>query len=222
MLQLSIDPALKTLVPGLAVGAIRCGVQNSAHDDGLWREIEGRIEHIIGSLRPTMDQVRRLPAVDALRKAYKTLGSDPMRYRVSSEALFRRLLKGRGLYRVNTVVDIINLVSLETHHSLGVFDRQTIDPPIVFRRGLPGESYAGIGRGAIPLEGLPVFADRQGPFGSTTSDSERTMVRVEATQILLVVISALGPEALPGSIDRAVAFLKRYAQAEEVATSIVG
>jgi DNA/RNA-binding domain of Phe-tRNA-synthetase-like protein len=120
------------------------------------------------------------------------------------------------------VVDIINLVSLETHHSLGVFDRQTLDPPIRFRRGLPGETYAGIGRGMIPLEGLPVFADRQNPFGSTTSDSERTMVRVETTAIFMVIISALGPEALPGSIDRAVELLKRYARAEGIETSIVG
>ncbi len=100
----------------------------------------------------------------------------------------RQFVDLKELYRVNTVVDINNLVSLNTLDSAGTFDFDRLQSPIVFRIEQPGESYSGIGRGEIKIEGLPVFADQLGPFDSTTSDSERTMVRLETTRILMIVI----------------------------------
>ena len=132
----------------------------------------------------------------ALRDAYRALGNDPTRYRGSNEALVRRISQGKELYRVNTVVDINNLISLEHAELGGTFDLHLVQPPIIFRVGQPGELYSGIGRGEIKIEGLPVFADQLGPFGSTTSDSERTMVRLDTTTILMVVISFDGGKGL--------------------------
>ena len=129
--------------------------------------------------------------------------------------------QGKELYRVNTVVDINNLISLETLHSAGTFDLDHVQPPIIFRIGQPGETYSGIGRGEIKIEGLPVFADQLGPFGSTTSDSERTMVRLETTRILMVVISFLGSEGMEAVVQRAAGLLERYAGATGVETGVV-
>jgi DNA/RNA-binding domain of Phe-tRNA-synthetase-like protein len=126
----------------------------------------------------------------------------------------------RSVYRVNTVVDINNLISLETLHSAGTFDLDRVQPPIVFRVGQPGEIYAGIGRGEIKIEGLPVFADQLGPFGSTTSDSERTMVQLETTRIMMVVISFLGAEGLEVTLRRAAGLLERYATATGIETGV--
>ena len=133
----------------------------------------------------------------------------------------RRITQGKELYRVNTVVDINNLVTLDTLHSAGVFDFDHIQPPIIFRIGQPGESYLGIGRGEIKIEGLPVFADQLGPFGSTTSDSERAMVRLETTTILMVVISFLGASGLGGAVERAAVLLEKHAGATEIETGVV-
>jgi len=210
MLPLSISPDLKAKVPGVAVGRITAAVRNSRHDEALWREIDAAIARFRGM---TMDEARKFPAIKALRDAYRALGNDPTRYRGSNEALVRRITQGKDLYRVNTVVDVNNLISLETLHSAGTFDFDRVQPPIIFRIGQPGESYAGIGRGEIKIEGLPVFADRLGPFGSTTSDSERTMVRPETTRVLMVVISFLGGEGLEGAVQRTARLLERYAGA---------
>lgn len=210
MLPLSISPDLKAKVPGVAVGRITAAVRNSRHDEALWREIDAAIARFRGM---TMDEARKFPAIKALRDAYRALGNDPTRYRGSNEALVRRITQGKDLYRVNTVVDVNNLISLETLHSAGTFDFDRVQPPIIFRIGQPGESYAGIGRGEIKIEGLPVFADRLGPFGSTTSDSERTMVRLETTRVLMVVISFLGGEGLEGAVQRTARLLERYAGA---------
>ncbi len=132
----------------------------------------------------------------------------------------RRISQGKELYRVNTVVDINNLISLETLHSAGTFDIDQVQPPIIFRVGQPGELYSGIGRGEIKIEGLPVFADQVGPFGSTTSDSERTMVRLETTRILMVIISFLGMEGLDITLQRAAELLEPYAVATGIETGI--
>jgi DNA/RNA-binding domain of Phe-tRNA-synthetase-like protein len=159
--------------------------------------------------------------IKTLRDAYRALGNDPTRYRGSNEALVRRITQGKELYRVNTVVDINNLISLETLHSAGTFDLDQVQPPILFRIGQPGEVYSGIGRGEIKIERLPVFADQLGPFGSTTSDSERTMVRLETTTILMVVISFLGSDGMQGTVQEATRLLEKYAGARGTDTGLV-
>lgn len=169
----------------------------------------------------TMEQVRHFPRIKILRNAYRALGNDPTRYRGASEALIRRTVQGKELYQVNTVVDVCNLISLETLYSAGVFDFNAIVPPITFRPGQSGESYSGIGRGEIKLERLPVFADNLGPFGCTTNDSERTMVRLDSTKILLVIISFVGSEGIKASLERTGELLEKYAEAREMERGMV-
>jgi len=200
----TIAPELKAIIPTVAVGCLTASVRNSEHEDPLWREIDSAAVRFRGV---AMDEARKLPPIKALRDAYRALGNDPTRYRGSNEALVRRISQGKELYRVNTVVDINNLVSLETLHSAGTFDMEHVSPPITFRIGQPGERYSGIGRGEIKIEGLPVFADELGPFGSTTSDSERAMVRLETTRIMMVIISFLGAKEMEEALARATGLL---------------
>lgn len=127
-------------------------------------------------------------AIAATRKAYKALGKDPARYRPAAEALLRRVAQGKGLFQVNNVVEVNTLLSLETGFSIGTYDLAELHPPLFFRRGRPGEVYEGIGRGPLNLEGLPIFTDTLGPFGSPTSDSARSMVKSETMRILMVLI----------------------------------
>jgi DNA/RNA-binding domain of Phe-tRNA-synthetase-like protein len=218
MIDLTISPEFKDKIPVIAVGWITASVHNSQHDEGLWREIEAAAARFRGV---NMDEARKSPAIKALRDAYRALGNDPTRYRGSNEALVRRISQGKELYRVNTVVDINNLISLEMLHSAGTFDLDRLQPPIIFRVGQPGEIYSGIGRGEIKIEGLPVFADQAGPFGSTTSDSERAMVQLATTRIMMVVISFLAAEGMDAVLQRASGLFKRYAAASEIETRIV-
>jgi DNA/RNA-binding domain of Phe-tRNA-synthetase-like protein len=218
MLTLTIAPELKAKLPNVAVGWIIATVQVAEHEAALWREIELAADRFRGM---TMVEARKFPAIKSLRDAHKALGNDPTRYRGANEALVRRISQGKELYHVNTVVDVNNLVTLETLYPGGTFDFDHVQPPITFRMGESGESYAGIGRGEIKLAGLPVFADQVGPFGSTTSDSEKTRVRLETTKILMVVISFRGAERLNEAVLRAVALLDKYARAAGVETGVV-
>jgi DNA/RNA-binding domain of Phe-tRNA-synthetase-like protein len=149
-----------------------------------------------------------------MRSAYKALGKDPSRYRGSAEALLRRVLSGKGLYQINSVVDINNLVSLESLNPAGAYDLEKFTSPIELRVGAAGENYKGIGKDVINIENMPVFADATGTFGSPTNDSERAMVSLETKKILMVVFSFTGPEGLEPWMQRAGNLLRRYSGGE--------
>src|SRR6202011_5719924 len=95
----------------------------------------------------------------ATRVGYKVLGKDPARYRGSAEALLRRVISGKGLPRINAVVDVINLVSVESRLPIGLYDLAHVQGDIMFRVGRAGETYKGIGKYDLNLEGFAVFWD---------------------------------------------------------------
>jgi len=128
-----------------------------------------------------------VPGAADARALYKALGLDPTKTRPSSEALLRRVLKGEALYRINTLVDAMNLCSLRAQLPFGLYDRDRIEPPVVLRKGQAGESYEGIRKAAVNVEGRPVLADARGAFGNPTSDSARTMVTLETHAALVTV-----------------------------------
>jgi len=219
MLQISIDDRFARAVPDFALGLLEAdSIRVTAHDAGLWQEIEARISEIVRTL--SVGDVAAFPPVAGLRKAYRALGKDPTRYRGSQEALLRRVLKGKGLYRVNTAVDINNLISLESFHSVGAFDAARIGGPVVIRAGEPGETYHGIGRDLLNVEGLPLLADSQGPFGSPTSDSERTKVTLETTSIVAAVLSFSGPRRVLDHCRRMADLLARHCGAQPDQTRV--
>ena len=165
--------------------------------------------------------VSEVPAIAAARRAFKALGTDPSRYRVSSEALMRRLVQRKALYRINTVVDTNNLVSLHTGLSAGSYRLDALQPPLVLRKGGAGEAYEAIGRGPFNLESLPVLADAQGPFGSPTSDSERSMITLAAEAVLMVLYAFGNGPGLARALEFAADCLTSYCHAREVETALI-
>ena len=140
---------------------------------------------------------------------------------MSSEALIRRLDQSKVLFRINTVVDTNNLVSLHTGMSAGSYRTEALTPPLVFRKAVAGESYQAIGRGPLNLENLPVLTDAQGPFGSPTSDSERSMITLDTEQVLMVIYGFGEAKGLARAIDFAADCLTSYCKAKAVETAVV-
>jgi DNA/RNA-binding domain of Phe-tRNA-synthetase-like protein len=183
------------------------------HDPALWSEIDHQLAQIASSF--TLETLSNIPQIKALRDVYRALGKDPSRYRGSQESLLRRVLQRKGLFRINTVVDINNLISLESGHAVGCYDCSHVDFPVTFRIGQKDESYKAIGKEWINLEGLPVLADDNGPFGSPTSDSERAMITLSTPTVLMVAITFSGSEHLQLYTERAATLLMRYAKATD-------
>jgi DNA/RNA-binding domain of Phe-tRNA-synthetase-like protein len=137
-----------------------------------------------------------IPGAADARSLYKALGLDPTKTRPASEALARRALKGETLYRINTLVDALNLCSLRAQLPFGLYDLDRIEPPILLRKGSAGESYEGIRKGPVNVEDRPVLSDARGPFGNPTSDSARTCIGLEAKRALVTIYA---PSTFPTS-----------------------
>jgi DNA/RNA-binding domain of Phe-tRNA-synthetase-like protein len=133
--------------------------------------------------------------IAAVRTMYKRVGLDPTKTRPSSEALLRRVRKGDSLPRINSMVDVCNWCSLEFQLTYGLYDAGHIDGDVELRIGRAGESYPGIRKDAVHVDGRIALADRLGPFGNPTSDSARTMVTTATTQAMLVVFAPRELEA---------------------------
>jgi len=218
-MQITIDAKLKAKCPRTALACVTARVQPGASPVPLLGEMNQR-ELEIQEL-PFPRGVLESPQVETVRKAYKALGKDPARYRGSAEALLRRIVAGKGFPQINAVVDVINLVSVESRLPVGLYDLAHVTGDIIFRAGRAGETYKGIGKYDLNLEGLPVFADNAGPHGSATSDSERTMVTEATKQILAVIISFGGAEGLERWAQRMSTLLTQHTAAQEVEIKII-
>ena len=218
-MKIRIDTDLKKKCPQTALGCLTARVKAESSPVALLAEMNQR-ELEIQEL-PFPRGVLESPQVETVRKAYKALGKDPARYRGSAEALLRRIVAGKSFPQINAVVDVINLVSVESRLPIGLYDVAHVVGDIIFRAGRAGETYKGIGKYDLNLEGLPLFADDQGPHGSATSDSERTMVTSKTAEILGVIISFGGPEGLDRWTQRMSALLMEHAGAQNVETRVV-
>jgi DNA/RNA-binding domain of Phe-tRNA-synthetase-like protein len=218
-MQITIDAKLKAKCPRTALACVTARVEAGASPAALLEEMKARETEI--QKLPYPRGVLESPQIVAARAAYKALGKDPARYRGSAEALLRRVVAGKGLPQINAVVDAINLVSVESRLPIGLYDLGHVTGEIVFRAGRAGETYKGIGKYDLNLEGLPIFCDAAGPHGSATSDSERTMVMAETTQVLAIIVSFGGPENLERWTQRLGALLQQYAVGADIVTSVV-
>jgi DNA/RNA-binding domain of Phe-tRNA-synthetase-like protein len=211
MVTVAVSEELKTLVPKLALSCIECNVVVLEENKELWSETEEKTSELAASIR--VEDISRLPAIAASRSGYKACGKDPARYRLSAEALLRRVVQGKGLYRVNNVVDLLNLISVSTGFSIGGYDAGKIDGDVLFGIGRKDEPFEGIGRGKLNIESLPVFRDNHGAFGSPTSDSVRTSVTSETKRFLMIIIDFGALSELEEATNLAVILLKKYARA---------
>jgi DNA/RNA-binding domain of Phe-tRNA-synthetase-like protein len=113
-------------------------------------------------------------------------------------------VKGKGLYFINSVVDLVNYFSLKMLWPIGLYDADQVKPPITWRAGQEGESYEGIGRDRLNLSRFPLLVDQDGPFGSPVSDSMRTRVTGESTRILWITFAPPGTLVPNGEFAEAV------------------
>lgn len=211
MIPITIAAEIHTAAPSYTGCILECNVTNSLHEPLLWKEISAETNFIRS--RFVVEDINKLPGIYEMRQLYKKLGKDPNRYRPSAEALCRRLLQGKELYRINTLVDLINLVSIHTGFSIGGFDATKVQGDLSIGVGQAGEPFEAIGRGLLNIEGLPVYRDAEGPIGTPTSDVERTKLSLETTRLLMVIHSADGPQGLDNAVALAQRLLLQHAQA---------
>lgn len=209
-----VSKEIENVCPCFVGACIEANVQNSKYNKQLWDEIEAMGEKFRNTL--TTETLKDIPAISATRRVYRACGKDPSRYRPASEALIRRQLKGKDLYQIDTLVDLINLASIAYGYSIGGFDADKfVGDTLKLGVGREGEPYEGIGRGMINIAGLPVYRDAKGGVGTPTSDNERTKIDIDTTHLVVLINGYDGDEAnVCSNAEYIQNLLKKYCKSD--------
>ncbi|SEW06130.1 B3/B4 domain-containing protein (DNA/RNA-binding domain of Phe-tRNA-synthetase) [Prevotella aff. ruminicola Tc2-24] len=185
-MNIFVSEEIASVCPEFVGAAVEAQVVNTSYSDELWQEIHAFEETFRREL--TTESLKEIPSIAATRRIYKACGKDPSRYRPASEALIRRMLQGKELYQIDTLVDLINLASIAFGYSIGGFDADKfVGDTLTLGIGREGEPYEGIGRGMLNIAGLPVYRDALGGVGTPTSDNERTKITLGTTHLVVLI-----------------------------------
>ena len=213
-MKITVDKSISDLLPDFNTLAFIMDVEIKESSDelkGMLKELELEVQKMC----PTLEDVLKVPLIDEARNAYRTLGKDPSRYKVASESLLRRIVKNRGLYLINNAVDAGNALSIILKRNTAVLDYDKIVGDVVIRKGRTDDLFFGIGRGKLNVSNIPVYVDEVGPFGSSTSDSERTMITNKTKKLLVFVVCFSYTE-----VDKAIEITKeiyeKYVNAKNI------
>lgn len=207
-MEIIVSNEIETVCPNFVGACVEARVKNSQYSQPLWDEINTLETKFKAEL--TTETLKDISGIAATRLVYRACGKDPSRYRPASEALIRRVLQGKALYQIDTLVDLINLASMAFGYSIGGFDADKfVGNTLTLGIGKEGEPYEGIGRGMINIHGLPVYRDEIGGVGTPTSDHERTKITINTTHLLVLINGYDGNEA---SVRQNAEFIQQLLQ----------
>ena len=209
-MNIIVSQEIESVCPGFVGACVEAEVKHTPFCQPLWEEIKALGEKFKAEL--TTETLKDISGIAATRRVYRACGKDPSRYRPASEALIRRLLQGKELYQIDTLVDLTNLASIAYGYSIGGFDADKFEgDTLTLGVGREGEPYEGIGRGIINIAGLPVYRDARGGVGTPTSDNERTKIDIATTHLMVLINGYDGCEDNAEFIQR---LLRQYAHSD--------
>ncbi len=213
--NITLSDQFRTACPSFRGCALYATVEDTPHNEALWQEIAAATQWLRTTFTP--DSVKERSGIRCTREAYRACGKDPSRYRPSNEQLCRRLLQGKELYGVSTVVDLLNLASIRYGYSIGGFDMdKVVGDSVTLGIGREGEDYEGIGRGKLNIAGMPVYRDSAGGIGTPTSDNERTKITAVTRRLMCFINGYDGDtQNLNACADFIAELLAKYASADK-------
>ena len=213
-MNIIVSQEIENVCPTFVGAAVEAQVVNTPYCAELWEEIHALEDRFRNEL--STESLKQLPGIAATRSVYKACGKDPSRYRPASEQLIRRMLQGKELYQIDTLVDLVNLASIAFGYSIGGFDADKfVGDTLTLGVGREGEPYEGIGRGIINIAGLPVYRDAEGGVGTPTSDHERTKMTLSTTHLVVLINGYDGNEARVTDNARFIQkLLQKYCQSD--------
>lgn len=213
-MKIIVSKEIENVCPNFVGACVEAQVKNSPYCAELWQEINALGEHYRQVL--STETLKAISGIEATRRVYRACGKDPSRYRPAAEALIRRQLKGKDLYQIDTLVDLVNLASIRYGYSIGGFDADKFEgDTLTLGVGREGEPYEGIGRGMINIAGLPVYRDAKGGVGTPTSDNERTKISLSTTHLVVLINGYDGDESqVVANAQYIQELVRKYAQSD--------
>lgn len=207
-MKIFISDGIRSIIPEVALGVLSYKVSIKPSSGEFTKVFIDAIDKL--SKECSIEEIAKKTHIASTREAYKALGKPPQEYRNAAEAMLRRIIKGKGLYHINNVVDINNLISITSGYSIGSYDTKQLKGDIELQSAESVSYYEGIGKDKINIEHLPTLYDELGPFGNPTSDSKRAMIQAGDRDIITVIYSFDGSEGLDYWMDKFSSYLADY------------
>lgn len=218
-MKISISDEMRSICPKVALGILSYKatvVPSTPESNKLFDDVVSTL-----SKEYSIEKIAQNPHIIATRQAYKDLGKSPYEYRNAAEAMLRRIVQGKGLYRINDIVDMNNLISITSGYSIGSYDSDQLKGNIVLRRAKSKTHYDGIGKASVNIEYLPTLYDEMGAFGNPSSDSRRAMIQLGEHEIVTIIYSFDGVEELDKWFERFSLYLENYCEVMNIEKWIV-
>jgi DNA/RNA-binding domain of Phe-tRNA-synthetase-like protein len=212
--KLNFTDIIRDKITGMQLGLLEVTdftiKKETAHIESALQNLYDFVKEKFAQNPPSSDQV-----ISAVRRMYRRIGWEPTRYRPSSEAMIRRILKNQNLYRINNAVDLGNITSARFHLPMGLYDSDKIDSSITFDVGKENETYQGLSIDLIHARGKLILRDKTGIFGNPTADSRRTCIDTNTRNILAIFFTP--PEIEPEYLHDTLSYLKQLYTGENPA-----
>jgi len=219
-MKIQVDKNLFQVYSEIRLGILHFQANVKESDDDFWAYMDGEVvPKVVSAIEGK--EWGEISGIRGSREVYKAFGRNPGRYRVSSEALIRRIRRGDELYHINSVVDVNNLISIESGLSVGSYDLAHTHGAITLRKAEKGEGYNGIGKDFLDMENMLVLADDEGIFGSSMSDSTRAMVTADTKDVMVVVYCFENDIDLQSLLCNAQTAFEKFCEVRNVEVQIV-
>ena len=190
MMKLKITNELKKFVPSFKVSCYTFTTLEKNDKENLSNDLSEAFNNIAKEYQKKyiLSEVTKIPKLKSTRDGYKMLGKDPSHTRPACEALVRRIIRDGSIYRLGNLIDFGNYLSIKLMKSVCMVDLDKIQGDVTIRIGSDSDYYEGINRGIINVTNLPLYTDEIGPFGNPTSDTIRTAITNDTTNVLIMLI----------------------------------
>ena len=217
-MNLKIDAQLKTRFSDLTV--LACNVK-SIKVETQNVELEKFKDEITEKVREKydLDSVKNLSTFRAYRDFFWRVGIDPTKNRPAAEALIRRILGGRTIPRINTLVDAYNLASVKTEIALATFDANKLKGDLLMRFAEEGEKFLGIGmeKPMLLQGGEIVVSDSEklvAIYPYRDADSTKITEKTKNVTLLVCGVPGIGEETLQNAAQVALEYITRFCDGE--------
>ena len=217
-MNLKIDVQLKTRFSDLTV--LTCNVKD-VRVEKQNVELEKFRDEITEKVREKydLDSVKNLPTFRAYRDFFWRVGIDPTKNRPAAEALIRRVLGGRTIPRINTLVEAYNLVSIKTEIALAAFDANKLKGDLLMRFAEKGENFLGIGmeKPMLLQGGEIVGSDSEklvAIYPYRDADSTKITEKTKNVMLLVCGVPGIGEETLQNAAQVALEYITRFCGGE--------
>lgn len=206
---MNIDPTVRETFPGLNIlTTLLQDITVTPENDDLEEFKKGFISKI--KTLYTIETLKDTPELRLYRDFFWKIGMDPTKVRPASEALIRRVIQGKVLPTINTLVDSYNLASMESCIPLAAFDSDRISADMKLRFAVKGEQFTGIGMKTVFLEGNELVIQSGDELIALYPhrDADKSKVNLSTKNVLIVICGV--PGISDGQLENARTIAEKY------------